>query len=104
MYREAHSIKGELTDEEFFVQNAGGDPQPTIASTCLDIFAGRNYIIDSGASFHLVASGTLSKEEKATMKYVGKPIPITTANGEVKVHAQVRVYVKELGIYVWAYI
>ena len=38
------------------------------------------------------------------MKYVGKPIPITTANGEVKVHAQVRVYVKELEIYVWAYV
>ena len=38
------------------------------------------------------------------MKYVGRPIPITTANGEVKVHAQVRVYVKELEIYVWAYV
>lgn len=38
------------------------------------------------------------------MKYVGRPIPITTANGEVKVHAQVRVFVKELGIYVWAYV
>ena len=114
LYREAHSIKGQLTDEEFFVENAGGDPQPTIASTFeskygelpegLDAFAGRNYIIDSGASFHLVASGTLSREEKATMKYVGRPIPITTANGEVKVHAQVRVYVKELEIYVWAYV
>ena len=38
------------------------------------------------------------------MKYVGRPMPITTANGEVKVHAQVRVFVKELGIYVWAYV
>ena len=38
------------------------------------------------------------------MKYVGNPIPITTANGEVKIHAQVYVYVKELCIYVWAYV
>ena len=38
------------------------------------------------------------------MKYVGNPIPITTANGEVKIHAQVYVYVKELGIFVWAYV
>ena len=38
------------------------------------------------------------------MKYDGKPIPITTANGEVKIHAQVRVYVKELCIFVWAYV
>ena len=38
------------------------------------------------------------------MKYVGNPIPITTANGEVKIHVQVRVYVRELGISVWAYV
>ena len=38
------------------------------------------------------------------MKYVGRPIAITTANGEVEIHAQVRAYVKELGIYVWAYV
>ena len=38
------------------------------------------------------------------MKYVGNPIPITTANGEVKIHAQVRVSVKELCIFVWAYV
>ena len=38
------------------------------------------------------------------MKYVGNPIPITTANGEVKIHAQVYVYVQELCIFVWAYV
>ena len=38
------------------------------------------------------------------MKYVGNPIPITTANGEVKINAQVRVFVKELCIFVWAYV
>ena len=103
LYKQAHSITGPLTDEEFFVQHAGGDPLPTIASSAGN-FADRSYIVDSGASFHLVASSTLSKKEKATMKYVGRPIPITTANGEVKVHAQVRVFVKELGIYVWAYV
>ena len=37
------------------------------------------------------------------MKYVGDPIPITTANGEVKIHAQVKVFVKELCSFVWAY-
>ena len=38
------------------------------------------------------------------MKKVNDPIPITTANGEVEAHAQVRVYVKELAIFVWAYV
>ena len=85
------------------MQHAGGEPQPTIAPS-VDGFADRSYIVDSGASLHLVSLSTLSKQEKSTMEYVGNPIPITTATGEVKIHAQVRVYVKELCIFVWAYV
>ena len=38
------------------------------------------------------------------MKYDGNPIPVTTANGEVRIHARVWVYVKELCIFVWPYV
>ena len=58
LYKQAHSVK-ELTDEEFFVQHAGGDPQPTIASST-EMFADRSYIADTGASFHFVALNTLT--------------------------------------------
>ena len=81
LYKQAHSIK-ELADEDFAVQHAGGAPQTTIASF-VDGFADRSYNVDSGASFHLVTLNTSSKHEKPTMKYVGNPIPITAANGEV---------------------
>ena len=64
LYKQAHSVTGPLTDEEFFVQHAGGEPQPTIASSTENVFADRSYIVDSGASFHLVALSTLSNQER----------------------------------------
>ena len=64
----------------------------------------RRYIVDSGASFHLVASDSLTHKEKVTRKKTAAPIPIITANGEIEVDAMVRVYVKELVIFVWAYV
>jgi hypothetical protein len=103
LHKEVHKIK-ELSDEEFFVTGStGGDSQRTIMSFSeSDTY--RNYIVDSGASFHLVSLDSLNAKEQATMKSDGKPIPITTANGEIKIQKQVRVYVKELDIFVWAYV
>ena len=64
----------------------------------------RGYIVDSGASFHLLTESSLTKKERATIREIAVAIPITTANGEVIVTHQCPVFVQELGIFVWAYI
>ena len=63
----------------------------------------RKYILDSGASFHLVDDETLTKEEKATIETC-KSITLETANGEVVVNRRCQIYVKELDINVWAFL
>ena len=42
----------------------------------------REFIVDSGASFHMVSKESLSKKEKKTIKET-TPIPINTANGVI---------------------
>ncbi len=64
----------------------------------------RRYIVDSGASFHLVDPRTLTRKEQQTIEDIEEPIPIETANGEVVVTKRCRVKVLELGIYVWAFL
>ncbi len=64
----------------------------------------RRYIVDSGASFHLVDPRTLSKKEHSTIEDIEVPIPIETANGEVTVSQRCRVRVIELNIEVWAFL
>ena len=63
----------------------------------------REYIVDSGASFHIVPKASLTPKERNTSKK-GESIAVTTANGEVHINTQVRVYVHELCIFVWAYL
>ena len=43
----------------------------------------REYLADSGASFHLVSKETLSDQERSTIFKLRHPIPCQTANGEV---------------------
>ena len=64
----------------------------------------RRYIVDSGASFHLVDPGTLSRRERNTIEDLDEPIPLDTANGEVNVTQRCRVFIAELSIYVWAFL
>jgi hypothetical protein len=63
----------------------------------------RKYILDSGASFHLVDDDTLTPKEKATIETC-KSITLETANGEVVVNRRCQIYVKELDIEVWAFL
>ena len=63
----------------------------------------RKYILDSGASFHLVDDETLTKEEKATIENC-KSITLETANGEVVVNRRCKIHVKELDIHVSAFL
>ncbi len=45
----------------------------------LESKSGRNYIVDSGASFHLVSRVELTDHEASTIVALDEPIPIQTA-------------------------
>ena len=62
----------------------------------------RYFLIDSGASFHVVGRNSLTKSEKDTIYDLKQTIKITTANGIVDVTQAVQVYSKELGLTVHA--
>ena len=64
----------------------------------------RKYILDSGASFHLVDPGTLTEEEKQTIEKIPDPITLETANGEVTVDQRCLIRVKELDVQLWAFL
>lgn len=63
----------------------------------------RLYIIDSGASYHLVSKNNLSSSEKATIEKC-EPLSLQSANGIVTARQTAQIFIKELGIWVRAYI
>ena len=66
--------------------------------------SGRNYIVDSGASFHLVSRDELTDQESSTIVSLGEAIPIQTANGEVELKEKCQIYVRDLKVKIWAHI
>ena len=70
----------------------------------LDSRSGRTYIVDSGASFHLVSRADLSDHEVSTIVALDEPIPIQTANGEVDLDEKCEIFVRDLKVKAWAHI
>ena len=70
----------------------------------LESKSGRNYIVDSGASFHLVSRDELTDQEKSTIIALDEPIPIQTANGEVELNEKCQIFVRDPKVRVWAHI
>ena len=62
----------------------------------------RYYIVDSGASMHLVAEDEITEEERSTRHKRASPVPLNTANGVIWTEEGVTVYIEELGIEVEA--
>ena len=58
---------------------------------------GREIVVDSGASMHMISKKDLSKAEMDTLTKSCSPTIVITANGEVQTHEEV--YVKELDIF-----
>ena len=54
----------------------------------------QNFIIDSGASFHLTAYENLSTSERKRVTEVKNPLSLSTANGHVRAKHHVRMYVE----------
>ena len=58
----------------------------------------REFVVDSGASMHMLSKMDLSKAEMDTLTKSCSLTIVITANGEVQAHEEAIVYVKELGI------
>ena len=59
----------------------------------------REFVIDSGASMHMVSKKDLSDAEMDTLTKSCSPTIVITANGEVQTHEESTLYVKELDIF-----
>ena len=59
----------------------------------------REFVVDSGASMHMISKKDLSKAEKDTLTKSCSPTIVITANGEVQTQEEAIVYVKELDIF-----
>ena len=59
----------------------------------------RDFVVDSGASMHMISKKDLSDAEMDTLTKSCSPTTVITANGEVQTHEEATVYVKELAIF-----
>ena len=59
----------------------------------------REFVVDSGASMHMISKKDLSNAEMDTLTKSFSPTIVITANGEVQTHEEATVYVKELDIF-----
>ena len=59
----------------------------------------REFVVDSGASMHMISRKDLSDAEMDTLTKSCSPTIVITANGEVQTHEEATVYVKELDIF-----
>ena len=56
----------------------------------------REFVVDSGASMHMISKKDLSDAEMDTLTKSCSPTMVITANEEVQTHEEATVYVKEL--------
>ena len=59
----------------------------------------REFVVDSGASMHMISKKDLSDAEMDTLTKSCSPTIVITGNGEVQTHEEATVYVKELDIF-----
>ena len=59
----------------------------------------REFVVDSGASMHMISEKDLNDAEMDTLTTSCSPTIVITANGEVQTHEEATVYVKELDIF-----
>ena len=60
----------------------------------------REFVVDSGASMHMVSKKDLNSAELETMRTSRSPTTVMTANGEVQTREEATVYVKQLEVFV----
>ena len=60
----------------------------------------REFVVDSGASMHIVSKKDLNSAELETMRMSRNPTTVMTANGEVQTREDATKYIKELDLFV----
>ena len=60
----------------------------------------REFVVDSGASMHMLSRKYLNSAELETVQVSQSPTTAITANGEVQTKEEATVYVKELNLFV----
>ena len=58
----------------------------------------REFVVDSGASMHMISKKDLNSAELETVTTSRSPMTVITANGEVQTNEEATVYVRELDI------
>ena len=59
----------------------------------------REFVVDSGASMHMISNKDLNSTEMDTLTKSCSPTTVITPSGEVQTHEEATVYVKELDIF-----
>ena len=59
----------------------------------------REFVVDSGASMHMISKKVLNSAELETVTTSRSPMTVITANGEVHTKEEATVHVRELGIF-----
>ena len=62
----------------------------------------REFVVDSGASMHMMSKNKLSSDELYTLRRSRNPTVVLTANGEVHTNEEAQVYVHDLNLFVTA--
>ena len=60
----------------------------------------REFVVDSGASMHMMSKKEISSEEMGTVERSRNPTVVLTANGEVHTHEEAHVFVHDLNQFV----
>ena len=59
----------------------------------------REFVVDSGASMHMLSKKDLSSDEMETLVRSGNPTTVVTATGEVQTSEEAQVYVHDLDLF-----
>ena len=60
----------------------------------------REFVVDSGASMHMLRKKVLSSGEPDTFRKSSNPTTVITANGEVQTNEEAQVYVNDVDLFV----
>ena len=69
-------------------------------SAIRDETGGRDFVVDSGASMHMLSRKDLTSAELDTVRVSKRPTAVVTAQGEVQTKEEATVYVKDLDLFV----
>ena len=74
-----------------FVRPIQPDPGRIVKGLSAKGMPGRSFIVDSGASYHMISWKDLTDKEKKTKRLLDHPVELYTANGKVSIKHEVLV-------------